>query len=77
MFEKMSVIELIKLLAPIIAIQLFLIGFSLYSLKKDAVKYLPKWGWIFIIVFFNILGPIVYLLIGREGDKHDKDRESK
>lgn len=77
MFETMSAIEIIKLLAPLIVIQLFLVFFSLYSLVKDPVKYLPKWLWALIIVFINILGPIVYLLIGRDGDEQDEDRKFK
>jgi hypothetical protein len=26
----------------------------------------PKWVWAVVIVFFNILGPVIYLLVGRE-----------
>ena len=26
----------------------------------------PKWAWALVIVFFNLIGPVVYLLFGRE-----------
>lgn len=68
MFEGMSTIEIIKLLAPIIIIQIALIIFSLFKLTRDKVKYLPKWGWTLIILFINFFGPIIYLIIGRERD---------
>lgn len=68
MFLDMSPIEILKLLAPLIVIQFGLIIFCLIKLIKDKVKHLPKWGWALIIVFINLFGPIVYLLIGRERD---------
>lgn len=67
-FEGMSNLEIIKLLAPLIIIQLGLVVFTLFRLVKDKVKYLPKWGWALVIVFINLIGPIMYLIIGRERD---------
>lgn len=68
MFEGMSILEVIKLFAPILVIQFALIIFCMYRLTKDRVKYLPKWVWALIILFVNLIGPIVFLLIGREGE---------
>jgi len=66
MFGDMSFQEILKLFAPVIILQFALMAFCLYKLRKDKVKYLPKWGWFLIIIFFNLIGPIIYLLIGRE-----------
>jgi hypothetical protein len=34
----------------------------------------PKWLWAIVIIFVNIIGPIVYLLFGREeSDAGDSD----
>jgi len=33
--------------------------------KRETVKYLPKWGWVLVIVLGELLGPVIYLLIGR------------
>lgn len=68
MFNDMTTIEILKLLAPVIIIQFFLGIFCLYRLIKDEVKYLPKWAWALIILFVNLLGPIIYLILGRERD---------
>ena len=66
MFDNMSTIEILKLLAPLIAVQFLLMVFSLYKLKEDKVKFLPKIAWVFIIIILNIVGPLAYLTIGRE-----------
>ena len=66
MFEEMALLEIIKLLAPIIIIELVLVGFCLYRLTKDRVKLLPKWAWALIIICIQLIGGIAYLLIGRE-----------
>jgi hypothetical protein len=68
MFNDMTTIEILKLLAPVIIIELSLAIFCLYKLTKDKVKYLPKWAWALIILFANLLGPIIYLMLGRERD---------
>jgi hypothetical protein len=66
--EEMSEMSILKIIAPLIAIQLVLMIFCLIRLKKDKAKYLPKWGWALIIIFGELWGPIVYLLIGRDGE---------
>lgn len=66
MLNNMNNYETIKLFLPLIFIQLCLMIFSLIVLKKSKVKYLPKWGWAIIIVIGELLGPIVFLLVGRE-----------
>ncbi|MBU3191649.1 PLDc N-terminal domain-containing protein [Clostridium bowmanii] len=66
MFEGMALIDLIKLLAPIIVIEVGLMGFCLYRLTQDRVKFLPKWVWALIIIFIQLMGSIAFLLIGRE-----------
>jgi len=58
--------EILQIAIPIIIIQLSLMVFCLFKLSKDSVKYLPKWAWALIIILGELLGPIVYLIIGRE-----------
>lgn len=58
--------EMLKLLAPFIALEFALKIFCLVSLKKDKVKYLPKIGWVLVIVLINTFGSIAYLIFGRE-----------
>lgn len=68
MFVNMPNREMIQLIAPIAVLQLALIIFCLFKLKGDKVNYLPKWAWALIVLFVNLIGPIIYLMIGRERD---------
>lgn len=55
------------LLLPLLVIELALLVIALIDLvRRDQVRYLPKWAWAVIILLLNFLGPIAYLLIGRE-----------
>ena len=61
--------EMILLIIPLAAIQVGLLGFALYDLvKRNKVKGGNKILWGVVIVFVNIIGPILYLTIGREED---------
>ena len=57
----------ISLIAPLLIIQLILLAIALVDLiRREQVRYIPKWAWAIIIIFINLIGPISYLLIGRE-----------
>jgi hypothetical protein len=58
--------ELIPFLIPIILLQIGLIVVALRDLIGRERTNGPKWLWALIILTINIIGPIVYLLIGRE-----------
>lgn len=54
------------LIMPLIILQALLAIIGLISLAKaDSVRG-PKWMWIFIIIFGNMLGSIAYFTIGRK-----------
>jgi hypothetical protein len=53
------------LLAPIIIIQIILLVVSLVDLFRIERTNGPKWMWILIILLVNIIGPILYFVIGR------------
>lgn len=60
---------LIAILAPLVFLELSLMIFALVDLLRrdeSQLRHLPKWGWGVVIVVVNLIGPIVYLLIGRE-----------
>jgi hypothetical protein len=59
---------LFALLIPLIVIQLALLVAALYDLTRPGrrVKGDNKVVWIVIIVFVQMLGPILYFLAGRE-----------
>ena len=58
--------ELLPFLIPILILQLALMIFALVDLVRRERTKGPKWLWAIIIVFVNLLGPIVYFIIGRE-----------
>ncbi|RUT33649.1 PLDc_N domain-containing protein [Paenibacillus zeisoli] len=54
------------LVAPIIAIQAILVIIALIDLSKTEKTNGPKWMWVLIILFLEVLGPISYFIIGRK-----------
>ncbi len=64
----MSKVEIIQMLIPLLLLEISLMVFALYRLSKDRVRYIPKWCWILIIVFAQTIGPLAYLIFGRERD---------
>jgi hypothetical protein len=59
---------LIPILIPIFVIQIGLLIAALYDLTRPtrAVKGGSKVVWALIIIFINLIGPILYFLVGRE-----------
>jgi len=45
--------------------------YALVQLFRNEAAYLPKWGWALIIIFINIIGPVVFLLVGRKKYKEN------
>jgi phospholipase D-like protein len=60
--------QLLLLLVPIILIQLGLMIAALIDLERDErrVRGGHKVVWALIVVFVNIIGPILYFTVGRE-----------
>lgn len=56
------------LIAPLFIIQLILLIVSFIDLSRIEKTNGPKLLWVFIIVFVNIIGPILYFVIGRRND---------
>ena len=56
----------IPYLIPVIIIQLGLMVFALADLVRRERTKGPKWMWAIIIVAVNIIGPVVYLLAGKD-----------
>jgi len=64
-----EVLKFLPLAIPIIIIEYGLMIYALIQLFKNEAAYLPKWGWALIIVFFGIIGPVVFLILGKKKDK--------
>ena len=58
--------ELLPFLIPVLLLELALIIAALVDLARRERTKGPKWMWVLIIVFVNLIGPILYFLVGRE-----------
>lgn len=54
------------LIAPLLVVQLILIIIALIDLSKAERTNGPKWMWVLLILFINILGPILYFILGKK-----------
>ena len=55
-----------SLVAPLIVLQVILMIAALVSCIKQEETNGPKWMWVLIILFVNLLGPILYCVMGRK-----------
>jgi len=64
----MTLEELLPVLVPLVILQLTLMAIGLYDLTRPerVVKGGNKLVWGLVIVFGQLLGPLVYFLFGRE-----------
>jgi hypothetical protein len=53
------------LLLPLIVLQVFLQILALVSLSKQVLPRDKKIIWVLIILLLNMLGPIIYFIVGR------------
>jgi hypothetical protein len=58
--------QFLPLLAPIFVIQIILLVVALLDLRKQSAVRGPKWVWVLVIVFINLIGPILYFVMGRK-----------
>ena len=60
--------QILALLAPIVVIQIGLMIVALHDLERRiaSVRGDSKLVWALVIVFVNVIGPIVYFVAGRE-----------
>jgi hypothetical protein len=62
----MNIMSILPLLIPLLVIQLGLIVYCLLDLsRREKVRGLPKWAWALIIILGELIGPIVYIFVGR------------
>ena len=60
--------QIVALVLPLAVIQIGLMIAALYDLEKDErrVRGDSKLLWVLIIVFVNVIGPVVYFTAGRQ-----------
>ncbi|MEH7376685.1 MULTISPECIES: PLD nuclease N-terminal domain-containing protein [Bacillaceae] len=63
-----ALVNNLPIIAPILIIQLILIIVAIIDLVRIENTNGPKWLWALIILFINIIGPILYFVIGRKSN---------
>jgi 4-amino-4-deoxy-L-arabinose transferase-like glycosyltransferase len=59
--------QILPFIIPLVLLQLILMIIALVDLsKRERVRWLPKWLWAIIIILGELLGPILYFVLGRE-----------
>jgi len=61
-----NISSLIPFLIPIVLLQLGLMVFALVDLVHRERTKGPKWIWALVVILVNLIGPILYLVVGRE-----------
>lgn len=66
MNEFVLTTEIILMLLPLVAIQFGLAIYCAIKIFKEGVQNLNRWAWLAICVFANLIGPIIFLIVGRK-----------
>jgi hypothetical protein len=62
-----KILQYLPYIIPIVLLQLILMIVALLDLiRREKTRFLPKWAWAIVIVLGELIGPIVYLIFGRE-----------
>jgi hypothetical protein len=68
-----TIIGMLPLLIPLFIIQVALMVIALIDvIRRERVRG-SKVVWIVVIILVNIIGPIIYLLFGRQEASNDRD----
>jgi hypothetical protein len=70
-----EIVEVLPFLIPLLIIQIVLMVIALVDLvKRDRVRGENKVVWALVIVLINVIGPIVYLVAGRQEGSDSGDQ---
>ncbi|MDQ0273702.1 PLD nuclease N-terminal domain-containing protein [Cytobacillus purgationiresistens] len=56
------------MIIPLILIQLILMVVSIFDIVRNEQTNGPKWVWVLVVIFINLIGPILYFILGRRND---------
>jgi hypothetical protein len=58
--------DMLLFLSPLILLQLSLAVYCGIKIFREGVQNLNKWAWFLICLFVNVIGPVLFLLVGRK-----------
>lgn len=56
----------VSIILPIVLIELILLVIALVDCIRAETVNGPKWLWVIIIIFIEIIGPVLYFVFGRK-----------
>ena len=56
---------MVKILAPIVVLLLIFAVVDVAVLERSRVRFLPRIGWIVLVVVLPIVGPVIWFIVGR------------
>lgn len=59
-------VEYLLLLLPVVVIQYGLAIFCIVKILREGVANLNKLAWVLICLFVNLIGPVIFLIVGRK-----------
>jgi len=66
--------QMILLAIPLVLVELTLAVVALVDwARRRTYRVLPRWGWLVVIVALGIVGPTVYLIVGRGEERAEPD----
>lgn len=74
MFKDLTVLDAIKMFAPLLIVELALYTYCIINILKKGVRNLNKPLWIVIVLLINMFGAIAYLAVGRRRWEDDQDK---
>lgn len=66
-----TILQNIMILLPILILQLGLMIFCIVKILRDGVENLSKPAWMVIVILCNLLGAVLFLIVGRKRDAYD------
>ena len=74
MDDLASLVRMLPLFVPLFVVEVGLMVIAILDIvKRDRVRGGSKVIWLLVIVLIGVIGPIVYLLFGREEAPRDSD----
>ena len=74
MDDLASLVRLLPLFIPLFLVEMGLMVIAVIDIvKRERVRGGNKVIWLLVAIFVGVIGPIVYLLFGREEAPHDSD----
>lgn len=58
--------ELLVMVLPVIVLQLGLAIYCIVRILREGVENLNKPAWILISLLLNLIGPVIFLIVGRK-----------